>query len=76
MLISHHHLMFLFHADYMKKVLDEVDLIICIGGDGTLLYTSSLFQVSSELVVRFSNPFNVECYDIMSYVDCSRGGVE
>lgn len=24
----------------------EVDLIICLGGDGTLLYASSLFQVS------------------------------
>ena len=25
---------------------DKVDLIICLGGDGTLLYASSLFQVS------------------------------
>ena len=33
-------------AEKMKEILDEVDLIICIGGDGTLLYTSSLFQVS------------------------------
>lgn len=23
----------------------EVDLVICLGGDGTLLYASSLFQV-------------------------------
>lgn len=27
---------------------DDVDLIICLGGDGTLLYASSLFQVNSE----------------------------
>ena len=25
---------------------DKVDFIICLGGDGTLLYASSLFQVS------------------------------
>ena len=25
---------------------EHVDLVICLGGDGTLLYTSSLFQVS------------------------------
>ena len=24
---------------------DKIDLIICLGGDGTLLYASSLFQV-------------------------------
>lgn len=27
------------------EVLSKIDMIICIGGDGTLLYTSSLFQV-------------------------------
>ena len=26
-------------------------MIICIGGDGTLLYTSSMFQVCSEAVI-------------------------
>lgn len=25
---------------------DKVDLIICLGGDGTLLHASSLFQVN------------------------------
>ena len=25
---------------------DKVDFIICLGGDGTLLYASSLFQVT------------------------------
>ena len=27
---------------------DKVDFIICLGGDGTLLYASSLFQVRGE----------------------------
>lgn len=27
---------------------DKIDFIICLGGDGTLLYASSLFQVESE----------------------------
>ena len=27
---------------------DKIDLIICLGGDGTLLYASSLFQVISN----------------------------
>ncbi len=25
---------------------DKIDFIICLGGDGTLLYASSIFQVS------------------------------
>lgn len=25
---------------------DKIDFIICLGGDGTLLYASSLFQVT------------------------------
>ena len=28
-----------------EECLESVDLIVCVGGDGTLLYTSSLFQV-------------------------------
>lgn len=27
------------------NLTDRVDLIICLGGDGTLLYASTLFQV-------------------------------
>ncbi|XP_064384168.1 NAD kinase-like [Halichondria panicea] len=33
--------------------LCEADLIVCIGGDGTLLYTSSLFQESIPPIVSF-----------------------
>jgi len=29
----------------ISTVLQKIDLIICLGGDGTLLYTSSLFTV-------------------------------
>ena len=32
---------------------DKIDFIICLGGDGTLLYASSLFQVSCA--IYFSN---------------------
>ena len=27
------------------RLLEQVDFVICLGGDGTLLYTSSMFQV-------------------------------
>ena len=30
---------------------DKVDFIICLGGDGTLLYASSLFQVSTSAIL-------------------------
>ena len=30
-------------------VLSKVDFIICIGGDGTILYTASLFKVQSTI---------------------------
>lgn len=31
--------------DGKDDLTDKVDFIICLGGDGTLLYASSLFQV-------------------------------
>ena len=40
---------FCFFLENQKERLDEIDLIICVGGDGTLLYTSSMFQVRSQL---------------------------
>lgn len=30
-----------------KDLTDKVDFIVCLGGDGTLLYASSLFQVNN-----------------------------
>ncbi len=32
---------------------DRVDFIVCLGGDGTLLYASSLFQKSVPPVMAF-----------------------
>ena len=43
---------FLVLLDSQGKRLESVDFVICVGGDGTLLYTSSMFQVlTSHLCV-------------------------
>ncbi|CAF0755557.1 unnamed protein product [Didymodactylos carnosus] len=34
--------------------LDKIDLIVCLGGDGTLLHVSSLFQDSCPPILSFS----------------------
>ncbi len=46
---------------------DKIDFIVCLGGDGTLLYASSLFQQSVPPVMAFHlgslgflTPFEVE----------------
>ena len=39
--------------DDQKYVLSTVDLIICIGGDGTLLYTSTLFPEAIPPIMAF-----------------------
>lgn len=31
---------------FSEDLTDKIDFIICLGGDGTLLYASSLFQVN------------------------------
>lgn len=36
---------FLLVLDSQSSLLEQVDFVICVGGDGTLLYTSSMFQV-------------------------------
>lgn len=44
---------FLYNAHFLgsqSKVLERVDFVICVGGDGTLLYTSSMFQVDPTLI--------------------------
>ena len=33
--------------DGKENLTDKVDFIVCLGGDGTLLYASSLFQVKN-----------------------------
>lgn len=35
------------------NLTDRVDLIICLGGDGTLLYASTLFQTSVPPIITF-----------------------
>ncbi len=32
---------------------DRIDFIVCLGGDGTLLYASSLFQKSVPPIMAF-----------------------
>ena len=38
-------------ASGVDELTDKIDLIITMGGDGTLLYASTLFQVSDALSV-------------------------
>ncbi|CAG5123330.1 unnamed protein product, partial [Candidula unifasciata] len=37
----------------VDDLTDKIDFIICLGGDGTLLYVSSLFQVTTFIVRIF-----------------------
>ncbi|CAM4713672.1 unnamed protein product [Leuciscus chuanchicus] len=57
-----------FREDY-DDISNCVDFIICLGGDGTLLYASSLFQESVPPVMAFHlgslgflTPFNFDTY--------------
>ncbi|KAK1142222.1 NAD kinase isoform X2 [Acipenser oxyrinchus oxyrinchus] len=57
-----------FKEDF-DDISDRVDFIICLGGDGTLLYASSLFQESVPPVMAFHlgslgflTPFNFDTY--------------
>lgn len=38
---------------YMSLFKDRIDFIVCLGGDGTLLYASLLFQQSVPPVMAF-----------------------
>ncbi|XP_020362113.1 NAD kinase-like isoform X4 [Oncorhynchus kisutch] len=53
----------------LNDISNRVDFIICLGGDGTLLYASSLFQKSVPPVMSFHlgslgflTPFNFDTY--------------
>ncbi|KAJ8257608.1 hypothetical protein GJAV_G00187630 [Gymnothorax javanicus] len=57
-----------FREDF-DDISDQVDFIICLGGDGTLLYASSLFQASVPPVMAFHlgslgflTPFSFDSY--------------
>lgn len=41
------------HRDGRDDLTDRIDFIICLGGDGTLLYASLLFQQSVPPVMAF-----------------------
>merc|ERR550539_1926395 len=50
--------------------MDKIDFIVCLGGDGTLLYASSLFQQSVPPVMAFHmgslgflTPFEIENFE-------------
>lgn len=47
------------YSSDLDDISNRVDFIICLGGDGTLLYASSLFQVFSRMfpLSRFSLVF-------------------
>lgn len=48
--------------DY-DDISNQIDFIICLGGDGTLLYASSLFQVRLCFRVLY---FGVQCEEVLS----------
>ena len=58
-------LMFLsnFLADE-DDLTDKIDFILCLGGDGTLLYASSLFQVSYGLFKKFCGATGTLCFGL------------
>ena len=45
--------MFCSHRDGRDDLTDRIDFIVCLGGDGTLLYASLLFQQSVPPVMAF-----------------------
>ena len=55
---------------FLVNDLSKIDLVICLGGDGTLLHVSSIFQQSCPPVLSFSmgslgflTPFDFEFHD-------------
>ena len=67
---------FFYNNKYMFYLLgkddltDKIDFIVCLGGDGTLLYASSLFQQSVPPVMAFHlgslgflTPFEIDNFE-------------
>jgi NAD kinase len=48
---------------------DKIDFIVCLGGDGTLLYASSLFQVTKYLPNNNNNTNNTKAF-LSFLVEC------
>lgn len=49
----------MYFRDGRDDLTDKIDFIICLGGDGTLLYASSLFQQSVPPVMGKSTLFHL-----------------
>ena len=77
-IVSNNSLYFLFtlqdklmtFSDGKDDLTDKIDFIVCLGGDGTLLYASSLFQQSVPPVMAFHlgslgflTPFEVDNFE-------------
>lgn len=58
---------FLFLPAGYDDISNCIDLIICLGGDGTLLYASSLFQVITLSFVFWSSQLS----DLLSFIASS-----
>ena len=63
-------------SETTDDLTDKIDFVVCLGGDGTLLYASSLFQQSVPPIMAFHlgslgflTPFKFE--DFQSQVGCS-----
>ena len=41
-------------SENLDDLTDKIDFVVCLGGDGTLLYASSLFQVKRIYVYLLS----------------------
>ena len=49
------------------KLTGKIDLIICLGGDGTLLYASTLFQVEIDFLSASLKSYCHTACNIISY---------
>jgi NADH kinase len=45
---------FFFLIDQLEELTRTVDLVVTLGGDGTILHTSSLFTTTAPPIVSFS----------------------
>lgn len=51
--------------DGKDDLTDKVDFIVCLGGDGTLLYASSLFQVAQKQTTKVVDHNNLDLTNLI-----------